>query len=272
MPFVEIMNKKMYYEAYGEGEPLVVLNGIMMSTASWNGFIEVFSTRHKLVLVDLIDQGRSDKADGPYNQDMHVEMLKELFDKLGLGKVHLLGISYGGEVAQKFALKYQDLLYSLILADTTAYTNKLMNDIEELWDFTASLNDGHIYFKSTMPYIYSKEFYEKNIEWLKAREEAFAKANMTIWYEGFRRAVRSASTLNVLDELYKITVSTLIVGSEYDIMTPMRYQEEIHKRIKDSRFLVIKGAGHASMYEKPYEFATAVLGFLSVYNRPIQIL
>jgi pimeloyl-ACP methyl ester carboxylesterase len=262
----------MFYETYGEGEPLVILNGIMMSTASWNGFIDAFSERNKLVLLDLIDQGRSDKADGPYKQDMHVEMLKELFDKLGFQKVHLLGISYGGEVAQKFALKYQDMLYSLILADTTAYTNKLMGDIEELWDYAAGINNGHIYFKATMPYIYSTEFYEQNIEWLKAREETFAKADMRIWYEGFRRAIRSASDLNIIDELHNITVPTLIIGSEFDIMTPTRYQEEIHKRIKGSRFVIIKGAGHASMYERPYEFAAVVLGHLSVYNKSIAIL
>lgn len=272
MPFAEIMGKKMYYEVYGEGDPLVILNGIMMSTASWNGFIEVFSARNKMILVDLIDQGRSDKADGPYNQDMHVEMLKALFHKLGFEKLHLLGVSYGGEVALKFALEYQQMLHTLMVADTTAYTNKAMNDIEALWDYTASLNDGAIYFKSTMPYIYSAEFYERNTQWLKKREENFAKQDIPEWYAGFRRAVRSASELNILEALHNITVPTLIIGAEYDIMTPVRYQEEIHKRIKDSRFVVIKGAGHASMYEKPYEFAAIVLGYLSVYNKSIAIL
>ncbi|KUO73866.1 MAG: alpha/beta hydrolase [Clostridia bacterium BRH_c25] len=272
MPFIEIKGKKMYYETYGEGEPLVILNGIMMSTASWNGFIEIFSSRHKMVLIDLIDQGRSDKAEDPYNQDMHVEMLKELFHKLGFEKLHLLGISYGGEVAMLFALKHQHMLHTLILADTTAYTNKLMNDIEELWDYTASLNDGVIYFKSTMPYIYSTVFYEQNIEWLKEREKNFAKQDIKEWYAGFRRAIKSASKLNIIEELYNIEIPTLIIGSEYDIMTPVRYQEEIHKRIKDSRFVVIKGAGHASMYEKPYEFAAIVVGYLSVYDKTIAIV
>ena len=272
MPFVEIKGKRMYYETYGEGEPLVILNGIMMSTVSWKGFIDTFSAQHKLVLIDLIDQGRSDKADGPYNQDMHVEMLKIIFEEMSFEKVHLLGVSYGGEVALKFALKYQHMLRTLMVADTTAYTNKLMNDIEEIWDYAASLNNGTIYFKATMPYIYSTEFYEKNIEWLKDREKNFAKLDMPEWYAGFRRAVKSASNLNIVDELHNIAVPTLIIGAEYDIMTPMRYQEEIHKRIKDSRFVVIKGSGHASMYEKPYEFASIVLGYLSVYNKSIAIL
>jgi pimeloyl-ACP methyl ester carboxylesterase len=272
MPFLDISGKKIYYETYGEGEPLVVLNGIMMSTASWNGFIKPFSVNQKLVLIDLLDQGRSDKADGPYTQDMHVEMLKELFEKLDFEKVHLLGISYGGEVGMKFALKYQNMLHTLLLANTTAYTNDLMHDIEELWDYTAGLHDGRIYFKATMPYIYSTEFYVKNADWLKNREALFCKALTPEWYEGFRRANRSASKLNIVDELHNIKVPTLIIGSEYDIMTPVRYQEEIARLIENSKFVIIKGAGHACMYEKPYEFASIILGYLSVYNKSIVVL
>ncbi|MDF2892284.1 MAG: alpha/beta hydrolase [Clostridia bacterium] len=272
MPFIEVSGKKMYYETYGEGVPLVLLNGIMMSTASWSGFIKPFSTNYKLVLLDLVDQGKSDKADGPYTQDIHVDMLKEFFDKLGFEKVLLLGISYGGEVAMKFALKYQSMLHALLLADTTACTNDLMHDIEELWDYAASLHDGKIYFKATMPYIYSAEFYAKNIDWLKNREALFCELLTPEWYEAFRRANRSASKLNIVHELHHIKVPTLIIGAEYDTITPIRYQEEIAKLIVDSRFVMIKGAGHAAMYEKPYEFASIVLGYLNVYNESIEVL
>jgi pimeloyl-ACP methyl ester carboxylesterase len=225
-----------------------------------------------MVLVDLLDQGQSDKADGPYTQDIHVEMLKVLFERLGFEKVHLLGISYGGEVALKFALKYQPMLYSLLLADTTAYTNELLHDVEEIWDYSASLNDGVIFFKATMPYIYSDVFYEENIEWLKNREKVFCKVLTPEWYEGFRRAIRSAHSLNIVDQLDKITVPTLIVSAEFDATTPVRYQEELHKGIKNSKYVLIKGAGHASMYEKPYEFASIILGFLSVYNKKMEVL
>src|SRR5690606_13641148 len=125
MPKVKIKDKHIYYETYGEGEPIVILNGIMMSTASWAPFVDILSEKNKLVLVDFIDQGQSDRAEDQYSQDFHVECLIELFHKLDLGQVHLLGISYGGEVAQRFALKYQDRLLSLILSNTTSYTNKL---------------------------------------------------------------------------------------------------------------------------------------------------
>ncbi len=52
-------NKSIYYEEYGQGEPLILLNGIMMSCMSWAEFIEPFSVHNRLILVDFLDQGRS---------------------------------------------------------------------------------------------------------------------------------------------------------------------------------------------------------------------
>lgn len=161
MPKQLINGKNMYYEIHGEGEPIVILNGIMMSTASWASFLDVFTKNNKLVLVDLVDQGQSDKMEEEYTQDLHVEMLNELFTQLGLEKVHLLGISYGGEVAQRFALKHEDRLLSLILANTTSYTNPLLREIGEAWIKAAKTYDGSTFFKATMPYIYSQNSMKK---------------------------------------------------------------------------------------------------------------
>ena len=152
MPKVLIKGKNMYYEIYGEGEPLVILNGIMMSTGSWSSFVDVLSNRNKLVLVDFIDQGQSDKVEDQYSQDLHVEMLHDLFDQLNLGKLHLLGVSYGGEVAQRFALKYQEQLLSLVLANTTSYTNHILKDMHQFICFIVlnQLNDNFILRKDNI--------------------------------------------------------------------------------------------------------------------------
>jgi 3-oxoadipate enol-lactonase len=271
MTRIKIGHKELNYESYGSGEPLVFLNGIMMSTLSWRPFIEAFPG-YRLIFVDLLDQGAADKAEGYYTQDMHVEMLKELFIKLNFERVHLMGISYGGEVAMKFALAYPGMLRSLILSNTTSRTNALMKDIEEAWDCAAGTHNGKVFFKTTMPYIYSDKFYEEKAQWLKKREELLVSALTPDWYEGFKRAIRSASELDITAELHKIHIPTLIIASELDAITPVRYQEEINKHIPDSRLVVIKGAGHASMYEKPYEFALCINGFLQTYNKVIEIL
>jgi 3-oxoadipate enol-lactonase len=271
MPKISIMRKELFYETYGEGEPIIFLNGIMMSTLSWKPFIKAFS-KYKMILLDLIDQGNSDKADSEYDQLLHVEMLKELLNQLGYEKVHMLGISYGGEVAMKFASKYGNRLTSLILSNTTAKTTNIMKDIEAAWDYAASTHDGTIFFKATMPFIYSRKFYEENDCWLAKREEILSKSLTQEWYEGFRRAIKSASNHNEMEKLSEIEVPTLVIGADLDILTPIAYQQFIYENIKNCKMIILKDAGHASMYEKPYEFAGSILGFLESYDKEIKIV
>lgn len=272
MAYQVIQDKNIYYEEYGEGEVLVLLNGIMMSTASWLPFIDVLSKEYKVLLIDLIDQGRSDKVEYEYDQGMHVEMLKELLEKLNYEKIHLFGVSYGGEVAQLFAIKYGYMLKSLILANTTSYTTKSMQDLERAWDYAASSYDSSVFFSVTMPSIYFHQFYEKNHRWLREREKQFDKLLDKDWYDGFRRAAKSAHNLNITDELHKIKVPTLIISSDLDTITPVEYQEVIYENIPDAKWLLIKNAGHASMYERPYEFLSLLIGFLKTANYKIEIL
>lgn len=272
MGHMEIKGKRIYFEEHGEGEVLVLLNGIMMSTASWLPFIDILSKDYKVLLVDLLDQGRSDKADSEYDQQIHVEMLKELFDKLNYKEIHLFGVSYGGEVAQLFALKYGHMLKSLILSNTTSYTNKSMQDLERAWDYAASTYEGSIFFSITMPSIYSHIFYEKNNQWLKERERQFGELLDKNWYDGFRRSAKSAHNLNITKELHKIDIPTLIISSDLDTITPVEYQEIIFKNIPNAKWVLIKNAGHASMYEKPYEFLSILMGFLKTIEYEIRII
>lgn len=272
MAYAEVMGKKVYYEVHGEGEPLIILNGIMMSTLSWASFIKTFSKNYQLILMDFIDQGQSEKVEEEYSQEYQVDILEGLIDHLELDKVHLVGVSYGGEIAQRFALRSQEKISSLILANTTSYTNKILQDIGKGWIYSAKTYDGRILFNVMMPYVYSMEFYEENYQWLKDREEVFAKYLPKEWYEGFIRLTKSAEDLNITDRLKEINIPTLIIGAEFDITTPLRLQKKIQKRIPNSKLVVIEGSGHASMYEKPYEFAALILGFLESYKDEIKIL
>mgnify|MGYP002582044169 FL=1 len=79
-------NKSIYYEEYGQGEPLILLNGIMMSCMSWAEFIEPFSVHNRLILVDFLDQGRSARMDDcvEYSQAIQVEVVYSLMKHLNL--------------------------------------------------------------------------------------------------------------------------------------------------------------------------------------------
>lgn len=272
MPFLKVSQKNVYYEIHGDQEnTLVILNGIMMSCASWQPFLKLLKNHVKVVLIDFFDQGKSDYLEDNYTQDLQVDLVHEVIQALDLKQVTLLGISYGGEVAMQYAIRYKSHLNRLILANTTAYTNQQLKAIGDSWIYAAKTYDGKQFFKATIPPIYSMAFYEKRIEWLEAREKLFVKLFNQSWYEGFIRLVISAETHDERENIAKIKVPTLIIGADSDMITPVSCQEELADKIADARFLVIRNCGHASMYEKPIEFFSAVLGFINTSEEEFDI-
>lgn len=103
-------NKQVYYEVHGQGKPLIILNGIMMSTKSWAQFIEPFTQFNQLILVDFLDQGQSEKVTQQYDHSLQVDVVIALLEHLNLGKVNVYGVSYGGQIALQVALKRPDLI------------------------------------------------------------------------------------------------------------------------------------------------------------------
>ena len=141
------LNKEVHYEVYGEGKPIVILNGIMMSTRSWAPFIEAFSHNNQLILVDFLDQGQSEKLVGMvYDHEIQVNLVKALLDELKLQKVSVVGISYGGEVGLEFACRYQKCVERLVLFNTCAYTSPWLDDIGKAWNLAAETGNGKAYY------------------------------------------------------------------------------------------------------------------------------
>lgn len=273
MSYFEYEGKKVYYETYGQGKPIVILNGIMMSTASWKAFIEAFSANNQLILVDFLDQGKSDKMeDTPYTQAIQVEVVRTLLDELKLEKTNVVGISYGGEVALQFAVKYKDCVDSLVLFNTTGKTSNWLRDIGVGWN--RSVDDSLNYYCTTIPYIYSPSFYGEKSDWMDRRKELLTKGafNDKAFMGSMTRLTESADYYDVLDKLPNLKIPTLIVSSESDFVTPIHEQRKLHELIKNSEHIIIPNAGHASMYEKPVLFATLVLGFINMEQKEFNIL
>lgn len=253
--------KELYYEIHGEGSPLLLLNGIMMSTASWQEFIEPFSAHHQLVLVDFLDQGQSDKVERPYDHQLQIDALNELVEGLGLEGIHLAGISYGGEIALQYAIAYPEKIKKLLLFNTCAETSYWLEEVGNAWNKAS--HDGEAYYLTTIPFIYSPLFFTQNKEWMEARKEKLLPVFSNPGFiESMRRLTDSSVGYGVKDQLHEINIPTLIVGSEYDFVTPFYQQEELHKEISDSELVFVPASGHAIMYEKPVLFTSLVTGFI----------
>jgi pimeloyl-ACP methyl ester carboxylesterase len=263
MAYFKYLGKNIYYDVSGQGEPLIILNGIMMSTKSWESFKDEFSKHFQFIRVDFLDQGQSDAYEAPYTQDIQVELLKSLINHLNLEKVNLVGISYGGEVALGFACKYQEYISKLILFNTVAYTDEELTKTGRLWNEQASKRNYLEYYNLTIPIIYSKKFIDENQEWMKKREVLLLNGPFSDdnFLDRMIRLTTSAESYDVRSKLKNLNIPVLIIGATDDVLTPIAHQEYLYKEIPNSRLIVLPNVGHASMYEVPEIFVSLILGY-----------
>ncbi|MCL2832484.1 MAG: alpha/beta hydrolase [Treponema sp.] len=272
MAVFKFEGKEVFYETYGSGEPILILNGIMMSTKSWVPFIENFSKSNKLVLVDFFDQGLSARLSGPYDHDIQIGLVGALLEELKLERVNICGISYGAEVGLGFAVRFPQKIRRLVLFNGAARTAPLLADIGHAWNEAANLEGGLAYYLAAIPVIYSDSFYEREKAWMAKRKETlvpfFADAENK---KRFVRLTDSSENYDVTGKLDRLDMPVLVVSADKDFLVPRREQEILVDSIRNAHHIILPDCGHASMYEKPLLFSSLTLGFINSADTEFKI-
>lgn len=264
MPKTTINGITLYYEWHGpDGAPALVLNnGIIMNAAtSWAFQTPVLSQHYRLLLYDCRGQGQSDHPDGPYTMELHADDLAALLEHLGVESAHIAGISYGGEVAQAFALKYQEMIRTLILADTISELGPALRMTCEAWMDALKSGDSDIFFRATVPWNFSPKFIAENQPLLEDARQRYAQLD----FEAVYRLCECFLKVDFTDRLEEIQCPTCILVGEWDILKGPHYAKILKEGIPHAELHIIKSAGHASCWENPKEFNDKILDFLT-YN------
>lgn len=120
MPTIKANDINIYYELYGEGEPLVLIAGLGTDLTVYEPTINRLSKRFRVLAFDNRGVGRTDKPDIPYKIEIMADDTAELMNGVGINKAHVLGISMGGRIAMALALQHPSKVNSLVLAATSA--------------------------------------------------------------------------------------------------------------------------------------------------------
>lgn len=253
---------QLYYELHGpEAAPLLVLNnGILMNaTTSWAFQTKALAAHYRILQYDCRGQGRSDHPDGPYSMDLHADDLAALLTGLGYRKAHVAGISYGGEVAQAFALKYPEMTQSLILADTVSEVGPELRVTVSSWLNAARLRDAEAFFNATVPWNFSPAFITNNARLLADARKRYEELD----YAAIVRLCECFLRISFTERLSDIECPACILVGSLDLLKGPMYAAILKNRIPQAELHLLEGAGHASCWERPQEFNTIVLGFLA---------
>ncbi len=289
--FVDANGIMIYYMAVGRGEPLVIIHG--GPGASHDYFLPYLlplARHNKVIFIDERGSGRSQKLEDPsgYTIENMVEDIEAVRQTLGLGKINLLGHSYGGALVEAYALKYQSNLTHLILGSTWSSTKALnevfvrmkQNMTPELRQRIDALEaaglfgQGKDYRKSRytdaymiaawgegyFPYLYQNHpdpNYDPvdngKMSWDLYREMWGAHGEFVI--DG------NLKSMEYTDRLSSIKVPTLILVGDHDESDPSMSQV-MHEKIAGSKLVIFPKSGHMTFVDQPRMFIEAVDEFL----------
>ena len=259
LPIAHVNGIELYYEIHGEGEPVIFGNGVFSNTLGWVYQLAIFSKEHQVILYDMRGQGQSEKPDSPYSFDIHAEDQKALLEELDVPKVHHVGISYGAELGLVFALKYPEMLKSLVVCSAVSYIGPLLSNMAQLWRNACMLEDPELFYNATVPLNFGETFLREQTALLEQAKERYTQLE----YPALVRLIDAFLELAITDQLPKIQTPTCVIVGEKDILKPAYpYSSLIHEKLPNSEMVIVRDSGHAVTFEKPEEFNSVVLGFL----------
>lgn len=234
-----IKNLEIYYKTAGEGKPLLILHGWESKSDNWIKVMELLSSKIKVIIPDLPGFGKSNKPPLPWTLDDYVSFVEEFKDHLGLEKFYLLGHSFGGAVAVKYAL---------------------CNKVNKLFLVAASCIRRKT-LKKKILFVVSKVF--KIFGFIPYLRKAFYRFFVKSDYLTAKGLMKK-TYLNVIKEdltgeLKNIKDPVLIVWGENDTITPLKEAQIIKENIKGSKLVVIPSAGHDLERKTPEALAKKIL-------------
>jgi len=243
--------------------------------ADHTGFKPTFSPlskRMQLVYFDHRGQGRSARgAKESYTLENNVEDMEALRQYLGLGKIIVIGASYGGMVALTYASRYPEHVSHLIAIVTVPDyrfldrakailaergTDEQRAIAQRLWDGNFENEDQlRDYFRITRTlYSYTAD---PNDPPPKAWNRAILSPDaINHAFGGFLR------TYDVRDQLPNITAPTLVIGARHDWICPPEFSEDIARRIPNADLRIFENSGHAIRADEPEALLDAIAGFI----------
>jgi pimeloyl-ACP methyl ester carboxylesterase len=265
MLHVEVNGLSIAYEQAGDGPALVLLHGFTQDSRVWSPQLGGLSTRFTVIAWDAPGAGQSLDPPETFRISDWAQCIAGHLDAIGVQQAHILGLSWGGILAQEFYRQYDERVLSLVLAGTYAgWKGSLSASI--LKDrLAACLQDASLppsdFVSLYLPGMFSESPPQE-------AQERLAGIMFDFHPIGFRLMAASSAQTDTRDLLPNIKVPTLLIWGDADKRSPLSVAYQMRDAIPAARLAVISGAGHVSNLEDPTRFNGEVLAFCS----PIQSL
>ena len=245
-------------EGPASGPVITMSNSLASNLSMWEPQMPVLTSHYRVLRYDTRGHGGTEATAGPYSLDELSEDVRALLRALGITRTHFIGLSMGGMIGQIIAIKYPQMLQSLVLCDTMS---RVPTEAKPMWDdriHTAETGGMEPLVEPTLARWFTEPFRQKGSPILD-QVRTMIRSTPPRGYTGCCHAI---AALNLTDHLKAITLPTLIIVGEDDPATPVAASHVIHEQVRGSELVILKSAAHLSNLEQPEAFNQALTAFL----------
>jgi 3-oxoadipate enol-lactonase len=255
------LRQRLYVEEHGEGEPLLLIEGLGQSLWAWREQIPVLAEHYRTIAFDARGTGRSPVPEAPYGID---ELAQDAADILDGRSASVVGLSMGGYTALTLVRARPELVRSLVLVGTGAGGPDRVprpQDIRDAYAAAIGLPFDE-YGWRTMPLTFSPGWTEQNpgrFEEILAARGEHPTSDLTL--DAHLRACYGFYGRGCAVE--RIDVPTLVVHGDADVIVPVENGRMLASRLPNARYVELPGRGHNVQLEDPATINRLVLEFLA---------
>lgn len=254
----------LYYELHGPiGAPPVLLSsGLGGSGGYWRPNLAALAARHRVILYDHRGTGRSERAiAGDLDLEMLGEDMRRLLDALGAEPVTIVGHAIGGMAGMALALAAPERVARLVVVNGWA---RLDRHTARCFDTRLALlrdSGAHAYFHAQPLFLFPPQWISDHHDRLLEEEaEQVAQCPGAAMIE---RRIAAARRFDIADRLGALSVPTLLIASDDDMLVPPARSGALHAGIARSRLLRLPSGGHACNVTRVDDFDARLLGWLA---------
>jgi 3-oxoadipate enol-lactonase len=250
-------SSKLHYIERGQGSPLVLLHPIGLDHSFWSGLIERRAERHRVIAFDLPGHGRSPPVAGESTMAGYAAMIDGAFGELDIRQASVLGVSFGGMIAQELAIRHPDRVGRLVACACGARIPAEARDAIRARG-KAALDGGMAAVVETTLQRWFTPGFMTDAAVTRVRERLLSddpgQWNLS-WH--------AIAGHDALDRLPSLRIPTMVLVGDSDLGTPVPAARAIADAVPGSRFVVAPGAPHMVQIECADRFAALVTDFLA---------
>ncbi len=261
--YLEVDGTRVRYVDVGEGPPVVLLHGFASSIENWVTVMPRLVENHRVIAIDMRGFGWTDRPVADYSPAAQAKLLKAVLDERKVGKVSIVGHSYGSSVALAFALEYPAQVDRIVLYDAWVYDSQLPS----MFHMARAKGLGEVLFGLFYSERYEDRltlgFYDPEAVTERLAEEVAVAFDRPGTRFAALEAVRGMRFDEMEPRYRTINVPVLLLWGREDLVTPVSIGEKLVRQLPNAKLRVYARCGHFPMLEAINESTRDLNTFLA---------